>query len=95
VEDVSEGDDDGGDVNVMRWKKKWTMRKVVQRKEADEINRVIGEKPGSHCYMGKYAGAVTEVINGLSEETKAKYMELAKTWNKSVPPREVQIRFLS
>jgi len=42
--------------------------------------------------MGKYAKAVTEVLNNLTHGERREYMALAEEWNKSRPPTEVQIR---
>ena len=91
AEDGLEPEDDDLD-GVIKWKKKWTMRKVVAVKKREEIDKEIGEAPGNPGYMGKYAKAVNEVLKGLSDTEKKEYMQLAEEWNKSHPPAEIQIR---
>jgi hypothetical protein len=77
---------------MVTWKKNWTMRKVVGVKKRDQIDQEIGEKAGDSAYIVKYANALNAVLESLSEEEKRKYMDLAEEWNKSHPPKEVQIR---
>ena len=79
----------------MRFKRKWTLRKVVEQKRRREINMEIGEEPGSGSYLSKYPGAVSTVLGRLSEETRTEYLEVAAKWNKLGPPRDVQIRYVS
>jgi hypothetical protein len=56
------------------------------------IDRRIVHKPGTSDYLHAYPGAVTEVLNQLSEERKDEYRKLAMEWNKAGPPREVQLK---
>jgi hypothetical protein len=88
VED--DGDDDGDGVG--KWKKEWTMIKVVKRKKREEIVKETGAVAGSPDYLRRYAGAVKEVLSRLTDEEKRMYMGLAREWNKSRPPRDIQLR---
>jgi hypothetical protein len=91
-QDGIEDDEDDSD-GVVKWKKKhWTMRKVVGALKRADIDEKIGEEAGNPNYMGAYAGALNEVVDSLSDDAKKEYMELARVWNKSHPPKDVQIR---
>jgi hypothetical protein len=80
---------------VIKWKKNWTLRKVVAVKKRAVIDEEIGEGPGNPEYMGKYAKAVSEVLNNLTQVEKKEYMGLVEEWNKSRPPTEVRIRLVT
>lgn len=87
------GEEDKDDVEgVEKWKKEWTMRKVVITMKRDEINKEIGVAAGSPEYLKGYAKGVNKVMGRLTDEQKREYMELAKEWNKSRPPMDIQIR---
>ena len=90
---AQDGNEDDGDDSdgVVKWKKAWTMRKVVQVMKKVEINREVGETAGDPAYMKGYVIGVSEVVRQLTDQEKREYMEMAKEWNKSHPPREVQI----
>lgn len=68
------------------------MRKVVKMMRRDEIDKEIGKVAGGPDYMKGYANGVNEVLKRLTDEEKKKYLELAKEWNKSRLPRDIQIR---
>jgi hypothetical protein len=51
----------------------------------------VGEAAGDPAYMRGYVRGVNEVIGQLTDQEKREYTEMAKEWNKSSPPREVQI----
>ena len=89
---AEDGEDDGDDSDVVKWKKHWTMRKVVAVKKRNQVDQAIGQDPGTPGYMQQYAGGLNEVLKSLSKEEEREYEQLAKEWNKSHPPREVQIR---
>jgi hypothetical protein len=50
---------------------------IVAAKKRAEIDEEIGEEPGHPGYMGKYVTALNEIVNGLTDEEKKEYMELA------------------
>jgi hypothetical protein len=90
AQDGNEEDGDDSD-GVVKWKKAWTMRKVVQVMKKAEINNEVGEAAGHPAYMRGYVRAVNEVISQLTDQEKREYTDMAKEWNKSRPPKEVQI----
>jgi len=75
-----------------RWGKTWAVRTVTGQVKRDEVDAIIANKPGSNVYMAEYQKALTTVVNGLSEETRAEYRALAQKWNEWGAPRDVQIR---
>jgi hypothetical protein len=77
-----------------RWKKKWNLRKVVEQKNRNDIDHKINEDPGTGSYLKKYALAVSRVVDGLTDEQRERYMQMAREWNSTGPPRDVQIRFV-
>jgi hypothetical protein len=77
-----------------RWKKKWNLRKVVEQKMRKDIDEQINEDPGTGPYLKKYALAVSKVVDGLTDEQRESYMQMAREWNSTGPPRDVQIRFV-
>lgn len=86
-------EDDGDDSDgIVKWKKVWTMRKVVEVKRKAEINIQVGEAPGEPAYMEGYVRGVNAVVGQLTDQEKREYEEMAKEWNKARPPTEVQIR---
>lgn len=68
------------------------MRKVVAQKKRSEIDQEIAEGAGKPDYMGGYQKGLNEVLSRMSEEEKREYKKLAEEWNKSRPPRDVQVR---
>jgi len=59
-----------------------------------EIIEASGSTPGSPGFLRNYKKAVGEVMKTMSDEAKGEAMDLARKWNKSGPPREVQIRYI-
>lgn len=75
------------------WEKAWTLRGVVSQMEKKNISDIIGAPPRSSKYLSSYSNAVSEVIRGLGDETKEEYTRLAKIWNQTGPPPEIQRRY--
>jgi len=42
--------------------------------------------------MGLFRKVSGEVSEGLTEEVRQEYKELAKQWNKTRPPKDIQIK---
>ena len=81
-------------LGTKKWKKKWNLRKVVEQTMRNEIDEEIDEETGTGSYLKKYALAVSKVVNKLSDAKRERYMEMAREWNSSGPPRHIQIRFV-
>jgi len=79
-----------------RYGKKWTLKRVVgfmRKAEVEEIcRRITDSAPGTTKYLGGYQKALSEVLEGLTEEEEAEYRAMAKTWTKKSPPLEIQRR---
>lgn len=79
------------------WTKHWTMRKVVGREMRQEIDKRIAECTGGAVsgepgYLAAYSSALTDVVDGLSEEKMQEFSNQAEEWNSKGPPRAVQIK---
>jgi hypothetical protein len=45
---------------------------------------------GTKAYIAGYQTAVAKVVRDLPEDEEIRYTQMAKEWNKSSPPVEVQ-----
>jgi hypothetical protein len=79
--------------------KKWTLRRVVKEKLADEIDELTeqlsGATKGTSRYISFYPSAWTQVEQGLSEKVKKEFENLAEKWNKAGPPKELQQKYVT
>jgi hypothetical protein len=89
-----EEEEDQFPLGTKKWKKKWNLRKVVEQTMRNEIDGEIDEDRGTGLYLRKYALAVSKVVDRLSDVERARFMEMAREWNSTGPPRDVQIRFV-
>jgi hypothetical protein len=76
--------------------KRFTTRDVVKHEFKDKIDEVIKKDPkydGSHkTWLSLYPKAVTDVINGLTDDQEADIQEMAEEWNDRHPPIGVQAK---
>jgi hypothetical protein len=82
-------------IGAKKWKKKWRMRDVVGGLNRQEIIEESGHAPGSTEFLAEYKNMVSKVMERLPNDTAKEYMALARSWNKSGAPREVQIRYVT
>jgi hypothetical protein len=80
-----------------KWTTNWTLRKVVGREMRKEVDKRIAEcTRGAACgkpeYLAAYSSALTEIVDGLSEQKREEFRSLAEEWNSQGPPRAVQIK---
>jgi hypothetical protein len=77
----------------------FTVRDVVKFSHKEQIREIISEKtedgPGSSDWLSHYPGALTAVVDGLTEDELAKAEDEARRWNEERPPKEVQQMYLS
>jgi hypothetical protein len=82
-------------IGAKKWKKKWRMRDVVGGLNRQEIIEKSGHAPGSIQFLAEYKNTVSKVMERLPNDTAKEYMALARSWNKSGAPREVQMRYVT
>ena len=77
--------------------KQWTARLVADYYHHDKIKEAVGAHSSlaPQQKIGKWATALSEKWNSLSEESKAKYAVLAEQWKEKGPPPEVKRRLVS
>ena len=51
-----------------------------------------GLTPSDPGWLQKFHWTVSEVIESLSDDDLEKYAQMAKTWNETEPPEEIQRR---
>jgi hypothetical protein len=91
------------DVNALKTAGKKTrmfsVRDVVKLSHKEQIREIISQKtedgPGSSDWLSYYPGALTAVINGLTEDEVTEAENEARRWNEDRPPKEVQQMYLS
>jgi hypothetical protein len=78
--------------------KKWTLRRVVQEKLGDEIDKLAeelsGARKGSPRYISFYPTAWTQIEKQLSKRKKEEFENLAEKWNKAGPPEELRQKYV-
>jgi len=76
--------------------KQWTAHLVADYFHHDEIKEAvkIHELLPPQQKIGKWAAALTEKWESLTEDQKATYALLAKEWKEKGPPPEVQRRLV-
>jgi hypothetical protein len=74
------------DEEAPKYKKVWKLRTVVAHMEKTKVEalarQLSGAAPGDPKYLGQYPKALSEVIEGLSEEKEEEYRDLADLWNR-------------
>ena len=78
----------------MKYTKRWTLGRVVGFQKKPEIEKACKELTnanlGTKAYIAGYQTAVAKVVRDLPEDEEIRYTQMAKEWNKSSPPVEVQ-----
>jgi hypothetical protein len=75
-------------------RRKWTMQGVVEHYMKDRIKTRAEElskaERGTGSFLSSYRLARTEICNGLSQEERQRYRNLADKWNKEPVPADIQ-----
>lgn len=84
---------------IKQYLKKFTWTQVVAHKHAEELQEEIeklaeGAGRGSKRYISTYQTALKALCNKYEPTKKDEYTKLAKTWNSTGPPRELQIKLM-
>ena len=68
---------------------------MVQHLYKEDIAQCMAESgltPSDPGWLQKFHWTVSEVIESLSDDDLEKYAQMAKTWNETEPPEEIQRR---
>ena len=90
---MTEDDDDDVGLPGVVWRKKWSVRRVVEQMKQKEIKDMIGASSRSSTYWREYTNTVTSIIRGMDAKTLEDYQKLAEKWNDMGPPPEIQRRY--
>lgn len=66
---------------------------MAQHLHKEEISKHMAESgltPSDPGWLQKFQWCVNEVIGSLGEDDMQKYAEMAKSWNETEPPEEIQ-----
>lgn len=79
--------------------RKWNVNQVVGCMKKQQIEDLCRQKtnsePGSKSYLAGYQKALASVVDNLGEEEVEEYSAMAKVWNNTSPPVDVQRRYVS
>ena len=83
-----------GDKENPEYVRTWNLRAVTRHIKKAEIEvkarELSGANPGAPEYLAKYQQALSKVVDELSDEERAEYLELQDEWNKQGPPEEIK-----
>lgn len=85
------------DRQVFKLERKIPLRRVVGKLKAAEIDDIISDKhpgvrKGDKTYPGIYQQALTELMEGMSDEERAEMEGKLKEWQEEGPPVDVRIK---
>ena len=79
--------------------RKLSVWQVIFREKADEIRRLVqkrvGIAPGHRKYLGYFQRAVTEIIDGMSDNEMEDMEAKRKEWEQEAYLADVQQRYIS
>src|ERR1700679_2786037 len=84
------------DTPIIKKFKQWNARLVADHIYHAEIQKAVGHHSDltPQQKIGKWATCLTEKINSLSKEEKARLAVLADRWKDEGPPEEVKLRLV-
>lgn len=72
---------------------RWTPRRVIECTHRKQIKRLIMEDdktPGHGDFLGAWPGALSRIMEDLTEKELEDAIEKADEWNHTDPPPEIQ-----
>jgi len=80
---------------LVKYGRRWNTHMVVAHQQKEKIDSLLkraGHAPGSNGYIKFYQQAVGKVIKKMSPKQMEQAAGMAKEWNNSHPPAEIQAK---
>jgi hypothetical protein len=82
--------------DVVKYVRRWNIRQVVGALHQKEIEILCRDHsqavPGDKAYLKSYQKVLKRYAEGLSDDQKTKYQNIANEWSDRSPPRDIQQR---